>query len=164
MVVREYFRDTDIDGIRACLVELQDFERRIDSRMPAGDEIANMYISESVSKCAECHGRIFVADEDGEIAGYATVLAKVRSGALDDGDLEYAYVADLVVRETYRGRGFGRRLLAKAETYARDEGAKWLRIGVLAKNEVARSLYISSGFSELQIKFEKGLTAGEEAA
>jgi GNAT superfamily N-acetyltransferase len=164
MVVREYVRDSDIDGIRACLVELQDFERRIDSRMPAGDEIANIYISDAVSKCAECHGRIFVADEDGEIAGYATVLAKVRSGALDDGDLEYAYVADLVVRETYRGRGFGHRLIAKAEAYARDEGARWLRIGVLAKNAVARSLYLSSGFSELQIEFEKELTAGAEDA
>jgi GNAT superfamily N-acetyltransferase len=164
MVVREYDRDTDTDGIRACLVELQDFERRIDSRMPAGVEIANIYISDALSKCAECHGRIFVADEEGEIAGYATVFAKVRSGALDDGDLEYAYVADLVVRETYRGRGFGRRLIAKAETYARDEGAKWLRIGVLAANEDARSLYISSGFSELHIDFEKELIDGTEDA
>lgn len=164
MIVREYDHDTDIDGIRVCLVELQDFERRIDSRRPAGDEIANIYISDALSQCAECHGRIFVADEDGEIAGYATVLAKVRSGALDDGDLEYAYVADLVVRETYQGRGFGRRLLAKAETYARDEGAKWLRIGVLAENEVARSLYISSGFSELHIEFEKELIADADDA
>jgi GNAT superfamily N-acetyltransferase len=162
MVIREYVRVTDFDGIRACLVELQDFERRIESRRPAGDEIANIYISDALSKCAECNGRIFVADEDGEIAGYATVLAKVSSGALDDGDLEYAYVADLVVRETYRGRGFGRRLIAKAEAFARDEGAKWLRIGVLAENEVARSLYISAGFSELHIEFEKELTAGAE--
>ena len=98
MIVREYDRDADFEGIRACLIELQDFERRIDRRMPAGDEIANAYISEALSKCAECHGRIFVADQNGEIAGYATVLAKVRSGALDDGDLEYAYLADLVVR------------------------------------------------------------------
>lgn len=162
MVVREYVSVTDLDGIRACLVELQDFERRIDSRRPAGDEIAKSYISDALTKCAECHGRIFVADEDGEIAGYATVLAKVRSGALDDGDLEYAYVADLVVRETYRGQGFGSRLIAKAEAFARDEGAKWLRIGVLANNEVARSLYISAGFSELQIEFEKELTVAEE--
>ena len=76
----------------------------------------------------------------GQIAGYATVLAKVHSGSLDDGDLEYAYLADLVVRATYRGRGLGRELIAKAETYARDEGAKLLRVCVLAKTK-ARGAY-----------------------
>ena len=63
MIVREYHRDADFEGIRACLIELQEFERRIDRRMPAGDEIANAYISEALAKCAECHGRIFVADQ-----------------------------------------------------------------------------------------------------
>ena len=140
MIVREYEPNTDFDGIRACLVELQDFERQIDRRRPAGDEIADTYISDALSQCAECHGRIFVADEKGQIAGYATVLAKVRSGSLDDGDLEYAYLADLVVRGTYRGRGIGRELIAKAETYARNEGAKWLRVCVLAKTK-ARGAY-----------------------
>jgi GNAT superfamily N-acetyltransferase len=159
MIIREYDRDADFEGVRACLIELQDFERRIDRRMPPGDEIANAYISEALSKCAECHGRIFVADQKGEIAGYAMVLAKVRSGALDDGDLEYAYLADLVVRAAYRGRGIGRELIAKAETYARDEGAQWLRVCVLAANEGARRLYNTSGFSELYVDFEKDLTA-----
>ncbi len=160
MFIREYDRYADFDGIRACLIELQEFERRIDCRKPSGEEIANAYISDALAKCAECHGRIFVADEEGNVAGYATILAKVRSDSLDDGDLEYAYLADLVVRAAYRGRGIGRELIAKAETYARDEGAKWLRVCVLAENEGARRLYNVSGFSELYVDFEKGLTAG----
>jgi ribosomal protein S18 acetylase RimI-like enzyme len=127
--------------------------------MSAGDEIADACISEALAKCAECHGRIFVANQKSEIAGYATVLAKVRSGALEDGDLEYAYLADLVVRAAYRGRGIGRELIAKAETYARDEGAKWLRVCVLAENEGARRLYDTLGFSALYVDFEKNLTA-----
>lgn len=159
MIIRECDRNTDFDGMRACLIELQEFERRIDPRKPAGDEIATAYISDALSQCAECHGRIFVADEEGEIAGYATVLARVRSGTLDDGDLEYAYLADLVVRAAYRGRGMGRDLIAKAETYARGEGAKWLRVCVLAENQGARRLYHTSGFSELYVDFEKDLTA-----
>lgn len=157
MLVREFDRDTDFDGIRACLIELQDFERRIDPRRPTGDEIADAYFSDVLSECTECDGRIFVADEGSEIVGYATVLAKVRSGALDDGNVEYAYVADLVVREAYRGRGIGRKLVAKAERYARDKGAKWLRVCVLAENEGARRLYRTSGFSELSVDFEKDL-------
>lgn len=159
MIVREYERNADFDGMRACLIELQEFERRIDPRKPAGNEIATAYISDALSKCAECHGKIFVADEEGEIAGYATVLARVRSGTLDEGDLEYAYLADLVVRATYRGRGMGRELIAKAETYARGEGAKWLRVCVLAENQGARRLYHTAGYSELYVDFEKDLTA-----
>jgi GNAT superfamily N-acetyltransferase len=159
MIVREFDQDADFDGIRACLIELQDFERRIDPRKPAGDQIAVAYISDALSQCADHHGRIFVAEEKGEIAGYATVLAKMRSGSLDDGNLEFAYLADLVVRAAYRGRGIGRELIAKAETYARDEGAKWLRVCVLAENEGARHLYSTSGFSELYVDFEKDLTA-----
>jgi len=101
MIVREFDRDADFDGMRACLIELQDFERRIDPRKPAGEQIAVAYISDALSQCADYHGRIFVAEEKGEIAGYATVLAKMRSGSLDDGNLEYAYLADLVVRAAY---------------------------------------------------------------
>ena len=159
MIIRDYDQDTDFDGVRTCMVELQDFERRIDPRRPTGDEIADAYISDALSKCATCHGRLFVADEEGVIAGSVTVLARMRSGDLDDGDFEYAYVADLVVREGYRGRGIGRQLMAQAERYARDEGAKWLRVGVLAENEGARQLYKTSGFSELYIQFEKKLVA-----
>jgi GNAT superfamily N-acetyltransferase len=158
MIVREYRGDADFDGIRACLIELQDFERRIDGRKPRGDEIADACISDALSKCAECDGRIFVADESGQIAGYVTVLAKVRSDAVDEGDLEYAYLADLVVRAAYRGRGIGRALVARAETYARDAGAKWLRVCVLAQNESSRRLYNTSGFFELYVDFEKELT------
>jgi len=40
VIVREFDRDADFDGMRACLIELQDFERRIDPRKLAGDENA----------------------------------------------------------------------------------------------------------------------------
>lgn len=75
MVVREYDRHTDFGGVRARLVELQEFERQIDSRRPTGEEIADIYISDALSKCAEHHGRIFIAEDEGDVAGYVTVLA-----------------------------------------------------------------------------------------
>lgn len=159
MITRKFDRDRDFDGVRACLIELQNFERRIDPRRPSGAEIADVYIEDALSRCAEHRGRILVADCDGKIAGLVTILASVRSGALDDGDIEYAYIADLVVRDMYRGRGIGRQLMAEAEKYARQEGANWLRISVLAENAVARRLYKASGFSELCLDLEKPISA-----
>ena len=60
----------------------------------------------------------------------------------------------------FRNRGIGRALIARAEAFAREQGASWLRISVLARNEVARSLYESSGFQERLILLEKALSSG----
>ena len=46
MIIRPLNRQTDMDGLRDCLIELQDFEREIDPRMPPGKEIADDYIFE----------------------------------------------------------------------------------------------------------------------
>jgi ribosomal protein S18 acetylase RimI-like enzyme len=77
---------------------------------------------------------------------------------LEDGDAEYGLVSDLVVMGKFRGLGIGRRLLESAESYARVCGVRWLRIGVLAGNQSAESLYASLGFSILYIELEKELT------
>ena len=100
---------------------------------------------------------IFVADVDGRVVGFVTVLSQCSSGELDDGDIEFALVSDIVVREECRGLGAGRQLLESAEKQAREDGARWLRVSVLARNKLARLLYESVGFSELYVDFEKTL-------
>ncbi len=148
---------TDLEQIRCCVVELQDYERRIDPRMPTGESIADAYLEEMLGKCKEHDGQIFMAEINGDIAGYVTILAKVNSGDLDDGDLEYSCIDDLIVREQFRRDGVGRKLVEAAELFAKSKNARWLRLSVLAKNTSARKLYSSSGFSELYIDYEKNL-------
>jgi GNAT superfamily N-acetyltransferase len=65
---------------------------------------------------------------------------------LDDPPGHYALIADLVVLDSHRGRGIGRQLLERAETYAKQAGATELRIGVLTNNRAARRLYLNVGF------------------
>ena len=74
MIIREFDPNKDFDGLRRCFVELQDFERRLDPRMPAGDDIADPYIADTLSKCAECQGTLLVADADGTDAEEAALL------------------------------------------------------------------------------------------
>lgn len=143
------------DGLQECLVELQDFERRIDPRMPPGATIVEPYLAEMFKRCKECGGRILVAEVDGNVAGYATILPKVRSEQLEDGDVEYGLISDLVVLKAYRGSGLGKKLLAAAEQYARTCNVKVLRIGVLAGNAAAENLYASAGFSPFYSELEK---------
>ena len=108
-------------------------------------------------RCKDCQGKIFLAEVDGDIAGYVTILTKVSSGELEDGDIEYGLVADLLVRKNHRGSGIGRKLLAAAESYARIQNVKWLRIAALAGNRQAIELYDSMGFSNLFVELEKKL-------
>lgn len=156
-VIRRFDQSKDLEAIRECLIELQDFERQMDSRMPPGREIAVAYVTQMLQRCGEHDGQIFVGEVDGQIAGYVTVLTKVRSEEMEDGFLEYGLISDLVVRRTQRRSGIGKSLLESAQLHARDNDVKWLRIGVLSGNTVARELYAAMGFSEWYAEFEKEL-------
>jgi len=158
MLIRKFDEDKDTPSLRNCLIELQEFERRVDARMPAGEEIADAYMSDMFLQCAMSTGTIFVAELDGRVVGFATLLSQCSSGELDDGDLEFALLSDIVVREDCRGQGIGRQLLESVEEQAREDGARWLRVSVLARNQLARQHYESAGFSELYVDFEKALT------
>jgi ribosomal protein S18 acetylase RimI-like enzyme len=145
-VIREYRAD-DVAAVRACVAELQEYERRIDDRLRPGEAMAADYLGQMQDRCRECSGTILVAESDGGVIGFATVLTQVSFEALDDPPGKYALITDLVVREDFRRRGVGAALLAEAERCARAAGATELRIGVLSANESAVRLYRSVGFS-----------------
>lgn len=161
MKIREYDSATDIDQLRRCVIQLQDFERQIDSRLPSGESIADDYIAQMTFRCQSCDGQILVAESDGVVAGYVLLLKRMQSDELHESDVEYGLIADLVVDEDFRGDGIGRRLMQAAESTAKTNGVRWLRVAVIAGNDPARKLYAASGFSELYAEFEKDL--GEEA-
>ena len=127
--------------------------------MPAGADIVADYIPRMLFRCAHCDGRVLVAEVDGEVAGFTTILARVQSEEIEEGLAEYGLVSDLVVAGRFRGQGFGRKLLEAAESYAIDNDVAWLRVGVLAGNHSASALYDSLGFKELYIEREKKLIA-----
>lgn len=155
-LIREY-RDEDAAGLRACLVELQEYERRMDEWLAKGEEIAARYVAFMLARCAETSGRVFVAEEGGRVVGFVSVWAKMKSRVIEEREYEYAYVSDLVVLEGRRGRGLGRALLGRAEEHARAEGANVLRISVLARNVGALALYESFGFEPRLIELNKRL-------
>ncbi len=58
------------------------------------------------------------------------------------------YVEDLVVRETARGQGIGKALLAACAAEAERQGCRRLMLSALAWNRPARALYESLGFRQ----------------
>lgn len=147
-----------MDKIRDCVIELQEVERQIDPRLPRGIDIVDDYVAEMLERCKTCQGRVLVAEVDGDVVGYASVMAKVSSDEIEDGDFVYGLVSDLIVLEGFQRKGFGRQLLEAAEMYARSRGVESLRIGVLSGNQAARDLYKSQGYLDLYVELEKNLS------
>jgi ribosomal protein S18 acetylase RimI-like enzyme len=146
-----------LEGVRKCFAELQDFERTLDPRMPSGADIVDAYIPFMLSRCKKCNGNVLVADVNGEVAGFVTILTKVKSDEIEEGDLEYGLVPNLIVAKKFRNYGIGKKLLEAAESYAMEKNVKWLRIGVFAENQAANKLYESMGFKSLFLEREKKL-------
>ena len=157
MIVRDFHEVSDLDGLRACIIALQDYESGLDSRFPDGGSIVDAYVPDILRRCETYKGKIIVADVDGEIAGYAMVWTSVKGEEIEDGDFETGRLADLAVLEEYRRRGIARALIEAAEDYAREQGAETLQIGVLAANSGAIELYRSSGYEPFNLRLENRL-------
>lgn len=125
--------------------------------MPPGEDIVDSYLAELFESCERAEGLLLVAASDNEIAGYGLLLSKVRSESVDDGDIEYGLVRDLIVLPRFRGQGIGGMLLTALENAAIDRRVQWLRIEVLESNTVAKKIYLSRGFNPYITTLEKML-------
>lgn len=98
-------------------------------------------------------GQIFVAtDGDRRVVGWTHVMPRMH---LEEG--AFAEFAGLVVDETVRSGGVGAALLATAETWARENGFKRLRVRSNVIRERAHRFYLREGYVERkrQVVFEK---------
>jgi GNAT superfamily N-acetyltransferase len=145
-MIREY-NERDRPAFRQCVVALQDFERTIDTRLRPGDTMADAYCEQIHRRCLEAQGRVFVAEHDGTAIGFVAVHAHEPFTELDQPPGTFGLIAELIVLGPHRQKGVGRSLLDRAEQYAREAGAVELRIGVLARNDSARRLYLNVAFA-----------------
>lgn len=88
------------------------------------------------------HGRVWLAREDGEPAGYGVLC---YGFSLEHGGLD-AFVDELYVRPGHRGRGIGTALLQAMEAACRVAGVTRLHLEVDDDNEGGRRLYVRHGF------------------
>lgn len=87
-------------------------------------------------------GRLWVADEAGALAGYL-VLAFGFSLEFRGRD---AFIDELYVVPSLRGRGLGKQALALAEAACRELGVRALHLEVERDNEEGLGLYRKTGF------------------
>jgi len=91
--------------------------------------------------------------EDGE----GTRVGVLWLGDPVDGDPDTLWVYDIEIDPDHRGRGLGRDTMLLAEAEARRLGRNRIKLNVFARNAVARALYLSLGFEEMNVQMSKAV-------
>ncbi|MFW5963998.1 MAG: N-acetyltransferase family protein [Natronomonas sp.] len=96
---------------------------------------------------------LLLEDEDTEV-GFVAVEFGEHPTREKDG---YASVTDLYIKEGFRGRGYGTRLLQRVEALAAAEGCAYLDVSAEWENDEARAFYENAGYEEKQVTYAKPL-------
>ncbi len=94
---------------------------------------------------------VFIMEDEGTIIGFITTRV--------DHTTKLGWIPNMAVAPGQQGKGIGRKLLAHAIAYFRDQGMTHAKIETLAQNAVGCHLYPSVGFEEVarQVHFVMAL-------
>ncbi|WP_026351240.1 GNAT family N-acetyltransferase [Hymenobacter aerophilus] len=122
------------------------------------------YPNEAVFRADLEAGHLWVAELDGQLAGFAALTHNHQDAEYVQADWDFAEPAlvthRLAVAPTAQGRGVAAALLAQAETLARQQGLRVLRVDTNSENAATQSLFpkLSYRFAgEIGLAFRPGL-------
>jgi ribosomal protein S18 acetylase RimI-like enzyme len=102
---------------------------------------------------------IFAAKLDGKIVGYAYARLEPKDwNALLD---QHGALHDILVAESARGQGIGRKLLERVQQELRQRGAPRIVLHTAVKNRVAQKLFASCGFRQTMLEMTCELESDE---
>lgn len=151
--VREYTKD-DVDAIKTCLVELQDFERLMDPHRLSGIKVAHEYLEHLIKLCEEGVGKIFVVEINENVVGMISVYIEDDKKHFRKKQ-RFAYIADLIVMKEYKDKGVIKELLDKAERYSLLKKVDTIQTSILKGHEENLNGFLRNGFHEFEIKMRK---------
>ena len=88
---------------------------------------------------------VYVAEAEGQVVGY-TFGQILRRPTLQSGDC--GYVADLCVREDYRGQGIGRRLYERLRAWFVSRSVSAIEVQVVRANPASQTFWRKMGFQD----------------
>lgn len=150
MKIRPY-RSSDRKAILALIIELQDYERRIEADRAPGARVARPYFRYLMKR----RSGIFVAEVNDAVVGFISVYIVDEPEAVLTMKSRAAYVSDIAVLRRFRQRGIGRALLERAFRFAASRGADAILVNSLVRNKVASAAYRAFGFRPYEITFRR---------
>lgn len=143
-LIKEYSKETGWRSISESERKALDKEQW-SKRM---EEVFDKFIKKETRK-------IFVAEgENGGFLGYIFV----GEGSSMMSGVTHGFIYDIFVKEEFRGRGIGTKLIEKAESYCRQRGYSRIMLMVSPNNQSAVGLYAKIGFKAIHVYMEKTLS------
>lgn len=106
--------------------------------------------------------RIFIAEVDGEVAGYVFALVKHVRSHPTYVDFDTFYIDDICVSERYRRHGIATALFERCTAQAREDGCYNIELNVFCFNEDAVAFYEAMGMKKMICRMEVLVSETEE--
>jgi GNAT superfamily N-acetyltransferase len=155
-LVRAYDPGRDHGALRRCFIELQDHEHSFYPEAPTGAQLVDESGPFMLARLGDPADRVFVAEADGVVVGFATVR-RVDRPEPDDPDPFFFELSEISVTASARGQRIGTGLIDAAERHAREQGSPSLRVRMNTDNPDAGRLYARLGFRPVVVTLEKDL-------
>jgi len=147
MTIRDARLPQDEPAILSFINGLQDYEAAFEPNRRRDPDFAADHWRDAQHRCAEKHGAMFIAEQDGKPMGWAFAYEEHGELFIAEPERRHGFLAELFVSSEARGKGLGRALIEACENWSRGRGHKLLTIGVLAKNQAAIRAYEGSGYA-----------------
>lgn len=89
---------------------------------------------------------LFLAERDGRPAGIILLELRTEPAMPILVPMKFVSVAEIVVAQACQRKGVGHALMEQAKVWAKQRGAKDLRLSVAVFNRTARDFYVREGF------------------
>ena len=153
MIIRRAKKE-DLGGINKllCQVLMVHHNGRPDIFKPNAKKYTD---SELLEIIADDKRPIFVAEDEGEVLGYAFCIFQQHVNDNILTDIKTLHIDDLCVNETCRGKHIGSKLYEYVLEFAENEGCYNVTMNVWACNESALKFYEKMGLVPQKIGMEK---------
>ncbi len=153
MVIRRA-ENKDLDSINKllCQVLMVHYNGRPDIFKPNAKKYKDDELLEII---ADDKRPIFIAEENGEVLGYAFCIFQQHINNNILTDIKTLYIDDLCVNEECRGKHIGSKLYEYVLDFAKNEGCYNVTLNVWACNESALRFYEKMGLVPQKIGMEK---------
>ena len=147
MRVREARLPQDEPAILSFIQGLQDYELPFEPNRSRDPGFAVGHWRHVQHVCAEKHGAMFIAEQNGAAVGWAFTHEEHGELFIREPERRHGFIAELFVAPSARGQSHGKALIAACEDWSRARGHALMTIGVLAGNARAIRAYEGAGYT-----------------
>lgn len=146
MTVRDARLPQDEPAILSYIQQLQDYEAQFEPNRRKDPAFAADHWRDVQHRCAEKHGAMFIAEQEGRAVGWAFAHEEHGELFIREPERRHGFLAELYVVPEARGAGHGKALIAACEGWSKARGHAVMTIGVLAHNQRAVRAYEGAGY------------------